>query len=169
MRNRAFIDAQNLHLGTTKSINPWSIDFNKFRLYLSEKYSVDEAYYFLGYVNDSNQDLYLKVQKAGFILVFRNHSNSMVSHKKGNVDTDIVFTIMKMLYKKEEFEKVVLVSGDGDYAKMINFLIKEDRLKTILFPDKNSASSLYKKIDSKYYDNLDNPSIKNKIEYSIIK
>ena len=26
MKNRAFIDAQNLHLGTTKSNAPWNID-----------------------------------------------------------------------------------------------------------------------------------------------
>ena len=169
MKNRAFIDAQNLYLGTTKSNVPWNIDLKRFRIYLSEKYDVEEAYYFLGYVDDANQDLYSNIQKAGFILIFRNHSYNMLSHKKGNVDTDIVFSIMRMLYKNENFDQVILVSGDGDYAKMVDFLIKEEKFKKILLPDSSKASSLYKRLDAKYRDNIDNPSIKNKIKLHKIK
>ena len=39
------------------------------------------------------------------------------STKKGNVDTDIVFEIMKNLIDNKRFDKVVIVSGDGDYKK----------------------------------------------------
>ena len=41
-RNFAFIDAQNLYMGT-KSLG-WSTDVFRFRVYLKEKYSVSEAY-----------------------------------------------------------------------------------------------------------------------------
>ena len=44
--NIAFIDGQNLHLGTKAS--GWSIDHMKFRIYLKEKYKVAEAIYFMG-------------------------------------------------------------------------------------------------------------------------
>jgi hypothetical protein len=47
-KNLAFIDGQNLHMGTAKKeINPWKIDLARFRVYLTKKYVVDKAYYFL--------------------------------------------------------------------------------------------------------------------------
>ena len=161
--NFAFIDGQNLHMGTNSDIPPWKVDFTQFRKYLKEKYKVSQAYYFLGFVIDKKEDLYDKIQEAGFILKFREHSSAMIGKKKGNVDSDIVFAIMKKLYKKEPFDKIVLVSGDGDYRMLVDFLIEEDRFKKVLFPNKKFASSLYKKITRKYFDYLVN--IKHRIEF----
>jgi uncharacterized LabA/DUF88 family protein len=109
--------------------------------------------------------MYNDIQKAGFILVFREHNPVMMSVKKGNVDTDIVFAIMKSLYKREKFDKVFLVSADGDYYKMIKFLIQEEKLGKVLFPARKKASSLYRKLEPKYFDALDNPAVKAKIGY----
>ena len=39
---------------------------------------------------------------------------------------------MKKLYKKDNFNKVVLVSGDGDYRMLVDFLIAENRFEKIL-------------------------------------
>lgn len=124
-KNIAFIDGQNLYMATSKrKINPWYIDLARFRIYLEQKYHVTKAYYFLGFVQDTNQDLYEEIQKAGFVLVFREHNPAMLGTKKGNVDSDIIFHIMKKLYKREDFEKIILVSGDGDYKRMVDFLIE---------------------------------------------
>ena len=71
---------------------------------------------------------------------------------------------MKKLYRKEDFAKVILVSGDGDYKLLVDFLIEEDRLEKVLFPDGKRASSLYKKIPSRYFDALDSVDIRRKIE-----
>ena len=125
--NIAFIDGQNLHLGTTLSEKPWKVKLSKFRIYLEKKYNIKEAYYFLGYVQEINQEIYSEIQKAGFILVFKQHNPVMLGKKKGNVDTDIVFEIMKKLYRKDSFEKIVLVSGDGDYKLLVDFLIEEKK------------------------------------------
>ena len=86
----------------------------------------------------------------------------MLGKKKGNVDSDIIFNIMKRLYKKEPFDKIVLVSGDGDYKILVEFLIEENRFEKILFPNKKFASSLYKDITRVYFDYLLN--IKHIIE-----
>lgn len=160
--NIAFIDGQNLYLGTTKSEKNWVVDLSKFRTYLNKKYQVEKAYYFLGCVNEEFQDLYDEIQEAGFILKFREHNTVMLGKKKGNVDSDIIFNVMKKLYQKENFDKIILVSGDGDYKTLVDFLIGENKFKKILFPNKKFASSLYKKITRVYYDYLEN--IKNKIE-----
>lgn len=162
-KNLAFIDGQNLYMGTAKSEPAWKIDLKKFRDYLSEKYNVEAAYYFLGYLNEDNGDLYDEIQTAGFVVKFREHNTKMIGKKKGNVDTDIVFNIMKKVHKEgNTFDKIVLVSGDGDYKMLVDFLIEENRFKKILFPNKEFASSLYKKITRKFFDYLVN--IKHKIE-----
>ncbi|MFA7044456.1 MAG: hypothetical protein WC186_08940, partial [Bacteroidales bacterium] len=56
-------------------------------------------------------------------------------------------------------------SGDGDYKRMVDFLVKEDKFKKILFPNKKYASSLYKKLGSEYFDYLDGKDIKDKIKF----
>ena len=162
-KNLAFVDGQNLYLGTKEK--EWAVDHYKFRKYLRDKYDVIEAYYFLGFVSDNEQELYDKLQKAGFILVFREHSSALKGKKKGNVDSDIIFSIMKKIIQGDEFDRIVLVSGDGDYKKLVDFLIKRDELEKILFPNKEFASSLYKEISGEYFDNLDKEDIKRKIAH----
>ena len=160
--NIAFVDGQNLYKGTTETSPKWTVDLFKFREYLAKKYNIKKAYYFLGFLNEDNQFLYDKIQEAGFIIRFREHSSSMIGKKKGNVDSDIIFDIMMRIYKKEPFDKIVLVSGDGDYRMLVDFLIKENKFKKILFPNKDFASSLYNKITRVYFDYLIN--IKHLIE-----
>ncbi len=163
MSNLAFVDGQNLHMGTTLGDHPWKIDLSKFRIYLEKKYSVKEAYYFLGYVQDTNQELYEKIQKAGFILVFRQHNPAMLGKKKGNVDSDIIFHVMRRLLKNPDFDKIIIVSGDGDYKMLVDFLLEENKFGKILFPNKKFASSLYKSIGSEYFDYLESKDIQSKI------
>ena len=163
MNNIAFIDGQNLYMGTTKSDGKWKVNLSKFFIYLQKKYKVEKAYYFLGYVQGEHQDLYEEIQSAGFILIFKQHNPAMIGTKKGNVDTDIVFHIMKKMYKKENFEKVVLVSGDGDYKILVDLLIEENRFAKILFPNKKFASSLYRGLEPKHFDHLESKDIKKKI------
>jgi uncharacterized LabA/DUF88 family protein len=163
--NIAYLDGQNLYMGTAKSTPKWHIDLSRFRRYLSEKYNVTTAYYYLGFVQTGEEydKLYESIQKAGFILVFREHNSAMLGTKKGNVDSDIVFNAMKRLYLKEPFDKIVLVSGDGDYKMLVDFLIKEGRFEKILFPNRRYASSLYKSISRQYFAYLSDEAVKKKI------
>ncbi|MFC1788095.1 NYN domain-containing protein [Patescibacteria group bacterium] len=162
--NLAFIDGQNLYLSLQSCDPPWKCDFFRFRKYLQKKYRVKKAYYFLGFVNESFQDLYGQIQEAGFILVFKQHHAAMLGEKKGNVDTDIVFHVMKKLYRQEDFDKIVLISGDGDYKTLVDFLLEEKRLKKILFPNKVRASSLYKRLPTLFHDDLSAEDVKKKIK-----
>ena len=160
-KNLAFIDGKNLYRGTDDS---WKIDLNKFRTYLNKKYKVEKAYYFLGFLNEKYQYLYDRIQEAGFILKFREHNSMMEGKKKGNVDTNIIFNVMEKMYEQEDFDKVIIVAGDGDYKILVDFLIKKEKFKKILFPSEKSASSLYKELGSEYFDYLDKEDIKSKIK-----
>jgi uncharacterized LabA/DUF88 family protein len=163
MKNLAFIDGQNLYMGTKSCSSSWEVDLAKFKVYLENKYNVSEIYYFLGYVQDENEDLYEEIQKSGLILKFREHNSAMLGKKKGNVDSDIIFSVMKKLCKKEEFDKIILVSGDGDYKMLVDFLIEENKFEKVLFPNRKYASSLYKKLGRKYFAHLEDEDIKKKI------
>jgi len=72
---------------------------------------------------------------------------------------------MKNLIEDTDFYKILLVSGDGDYKKVVDYLIKKGKFEKILFPNKKFASSLYKKLTSKYFDYLNQLEVKKKIEY----
>lgn len=148
-----------MHLGVQQE--NWQIDHQRFRVYLKDKYKVKIAYYYFGYLNEDLQDLYSKLQESGFVVVFKEHNRISKSKKKGNVDTDMVFEMMKTLIEKK-FDKIVLVSGDGDYKKIVDYLIKKQKFAKILFPNKKFASSLYKKLGNHFrvfmYD------IKNRIQ-----
>lgn len=163
MNNLAFIDGQNLHFGTKSK--GWAVDHKKFRVYLHDKYKISEAYYFLGFVSEDEQDLYDSLQKAGFILSFREHSSALLGKKKGNVDTDIVFSVMKKLVEGDPIGSIFIVSGDGDYKKMVDFLMKKQLLGKMLFPNKEFASSLYKNLGGEHFAYLDDPDVRAKIEY----
>lgn len=120
---------------------------------------------FFGAVDEENQDIYELIQEAGFILMFRERSRSMLGKKKENADTDIVFSVMSKIADGEKFEQVVLVSGDGDYFKMVRYLVEKERFCKLLSPNRHSTSSLYRVFTPKYVDFLDNKGVKNKIAY----
>lgn len=164
--NRAFIDGQNLRLGTTSANPSWTIDLKRFRVFLAEKYKVQQAYYFMGAYDPKNQDLYNALQNYGYVVVFREHAGASFSHKKGNVGTDIVFEVMRELADREDFDKVILVSGDGDYWRMVDYLIKKNKFEKLLVPNVAKLSSLYKKRTSDVYRAyLDEDVTKKKIIY----
>lgn len=163
IRNQAFIDAQNLFY--TISQDGWTVDLNRFFVYLREKYHVEKAYYFMGAYDARRKGLYHAIQRAGFILVFRRHNLEMFGNKKGNVDTDIVFAVMKKLVRGERFDKVVLVSGDGDYVRMVEFLVAEGRFEALLAPSRRTLSSLYSGKLAGFCRVLDSPSCRSKIEH----
>lgn len=170
--NMAYVDGQNLHLGTAglkleAGDVSWKIDLARFRVYLEQKFNVQRAYFYLGYTKTGTEyeKLYESIQTAGFVLVFREHNSAMASNKKGNVDSDIIFNAMKRLYLKEEFNKIILVAGDGDYKPLVDFLIEQNKFEKILFPNRRYRSSLYKPLSSTYFAYLDDKDIKRKIEY----
>lgn len=158
--NICYVDGQNLHLWV--SSDGRAVDLKRLRIYLKDKFNIEEAYYYMWFLSEDQQELYNTLQKAWFIVVFREHSSTLKWKKKGNVDVDIVFEIMRRLHDDNDFEKLVLISWDGDYIKLVKYLIKKDKLLKIIFPNRK-YSSLYKQITNKHYYCLSNA--KTKIAY----
>ncbi len=137
----AFIDSQNLNLGVRSS--GWKIDYKKFRLYLTNKYGVERAYMFIGLIGN-NQKLYTKLQMAGFILIFKPTVKYFENGKqtvKGNVDAELVLHAAAIEY--QNYDKAIIVSGDGDFACLADFLKENEKLLHIFAPN-NKYSKLLK-------------------------
>jgi hypothetical protein len=70
--------------------------------------------------------------------------------------------MQKLIDEADQFDKILLVSWDGDFKILVDFLIKKERFLKILFPNKKYASSLYKSLPPSLYDYLSN--LKSKIQ-----
>lgn len=143
----AYIDAQNLNLGTSKDISRngkiiykgWKLDFKKFFIYLKNKYQVDKAILFIGYIKE-NKKLYDSLISFGYELIYKPSVKNRDGVVKGNVDAEIVLYSSSIFYNN--YNKAVIVSGDGDFYCLHKFLVERKKLKAIIIPNKYSESSL---------------------------
>jgi uncharacterized LabA/DUF88 family protein len=142
--NFAFIDSQNLNLSIQQL--GWKLDFYRFRKYLAEKYSVTRAFIFVGYVED-NQELYDHLAKVGYELVYKPTLAYKDGTTKGNVDAELVLHTM---IEWNNYDRAVIVSGDGDFYSLVEYLISADKLSKLIVPNKYNYSSLLKRFDSQY-------------------
>lgn len=155
--NYAFIDSQNLNLGVQNL--GWKLDYRKFRIYLAEKYGIKKAYIFIGFVA-LNQSLYDRLQEAGFILKFKPTIPDADGKIKGNIDADLVLQAALQL---NNFDKAVIVSSDGDFYSLVQYLYENDKLKVVLSPNKKYCSSLLKQTAKEKIWFMDN--LRDKLEY----
>lgn len=139
LENYAFIDSQNLNLGV-KDLG-WKLDYKKFRIYLTEKYGVNKAYMFLGYLPE-NQNLYRALQEYGYVLIFKPVQFSAHKGVKGNVDAELVLQVMIDL---PHYRRAVIVTGDGDFHCLVKYLYEQGKLLKVLIPNRHKFSVLLRK------------------------
>ena len=138
--NYAFIDSQNLNLSIREQ--GWVMDFGRFRKYLRDKYGITKAFLFIGYVPE-NRDLYVNLQKSGYILVFKPTLKLPSGKVKGNVDAELVLHAM---IEYENYDKALVVTGDGDLYCLADYLVKNGKLLRLLIPNRDSFSSLFRRM-----------------------
>ena len=155
--NFAFIDSQNLNLGVQKL--GWKLDYRKFRVYLAEKYSVKKAYIFIGFVA-LNQSLYDRLQEAGFILKFKPTIPDADGKIKGNIDADLV---LRAALEFSDYDKAIIVSSDGDFYSLIQYLYERGKLAAVLSPDIKNCSNLLKQTAKEKIWFMN--ELRNKLEY----
>jgi uncharacterized LabA/DUF88 family protein len=141
MKIYAFIDSQNLNLGVISL--GWKLDFHRFRTFLREKYHVEKAFLFIGYI-PQNQILYDHLLKAGYQVIFKptvqgdkKGENSI----KGNVDAELVLHTM---IEFPNYDKAIIVSGDGDFHCLVEYLVLAGKLLKIIVPNRKYSSLLRK-------------------------
>jgi uncharacterized LabA/DUF88 family protein len=137
--NYAFIDSQNVNLAIRDL--GWKLDYKRFRVYLKEKYSVDKAFMFLGYV-EGNTTLYTSLKNAGFICVFKPTVVGREGKTKGNCDAELVLHAM---IEYRNYDQAVIVTGDGDFYCLVEYLLEQNKLRMVVVPNQYKHSSLLKR------------------------
>jgi len=137
-QNYAFIDSQNLNLGIQSQ--GWRLDWRKFRQYLQDKYQITKAFLFIGYVA-GNEQLYAYLQTTGYIVIFKPTLELPDGKVKGNVDAELVLHTM-IEYPK--YKQALIVSGDGDFYCLIEYLVSKHKLLRVLAPNSKYSSLLRK-------------------------
>lgn len=176
--NYAFIDNQNLNLGVQKM--GWKMDWRKFRAFLSDTYNVEKAFMFIGHMPE-HEDMYLKMHDLGYLVVLKPTFDMTRVHKpeividakeetkqedkekkpvKGNVDAELVLWAVKEM---KNYDKAVIVSGDGDFYSLVEYLAGEDKLLNLLAPN-GQYSNLYNAYE-RYIDRIDKQ--RSKLAYRI--
>jgi uncharacterized LabA/DUF88 family protein len=158
MNNYAFIDGNNLYLGVKSQ--GWKLDYKKFRILLRDKYKVTKAFLFIGYV-PGNELMYQSFQEAGFICIFKptlEIKDGKVKKVKGNIDADLV---LKTMIEYPNYDKAVIVTGDGDFYCLVEYLVSQQKLLKLIVPNQRYSSLLRKFSNFIVSINV----FRNKIEY----
>lgn len=156
VRNVAYIDGANLY--NAARYLGWQLDYQRLRVWLREKYLVETAYLFLGMI-PKNKDLYNRLQKQDYTLIFKEVAYDGAGKAKGNCDADIVVQVMQDTYETM-FEKAILISSDGDYVPLVKFLITKDKIDCIISPyEPNRCSILLKRSEARIVYLTDHRSI----------
>ncbi|MDB5175283.1 MAG: hypothetical protein JWM81_141 [Candidatus Saccharibacteria bacterium] len=161
----AFVDSQNLNLGIQRM--GWKMDWRKFREYLRTTHNVTHAYLFIGYMSE-NESLYEHMHELGYLVVLKPtvdvsvqaqaHNDTPAtgvnpastdkpaeekdkdkSFIKGNVDAELVLYAMKEM---PHYAQAIIVSGDGDFFSLAEYLEQQGKLANILTPNWQYSSLL---------------------------
>ncbi len=146
--NVAYIDGANLHLGVSSA--DWKLDYKKFRVWLQDKFHVTDAYIFLGNI-PKYSNMYNYFLSCGFKIIFKQVVYDNEGKAKGNCDADLVLNSVIGFYEKT-YDKMLLVSSDGDYASLVEFINENKRFAGILSPSNASRCSiLLKRTNTKIF------------------
>jgi uncharacterized LabA/DUF88 family protein len=82
----------------------------------------------------------------GYTLIFKPTLPDSTGKIKGNCDAELVLQAVRDHFESS-FEKMVIVSSDGDFGCLIQFLQEQERLEIVLSPrSKNKCSTLIKRL-----------------------
>ena len=140
-------------MGTCKDIRKgkkiiyrgWKLDYKKFRRYLFDKFRVTKAFLFIGYIKQ-NKRLYRQLNSFGYDLIFKPTVKDNQGKPKGNVDAELVLHAAAVQFPN--YDKAVIVSGDGDFYCLHEYLEKNKKLLRIIIPNRKSESSLLSRFQS---------------------
>jgi uncharacterized LabA/DUF88 family protein len=134
-----YIDGNNLYRAA-KELG-FQIEYKKFRGWLRQKYNPAAVYIFIGFL-PTRRTFYEYLRACKFILIFKQ-TVSVGGVIKGNCDAELVLQAVSDFYVKS-YSSCVLITGDGDFGCLVQFLIEHSVLERLLVPDMRKCSILLK-------------------------
>jgi len=156
-KNFVFIDTQNINLSIQDQW--WKLDWKKFNKYLQKKYKAVKIYLFIWYVPE-NQSMYTFFQNCWYTLIFKPVLELNNWQTKWNVDAELVLQAM-IDYKK--YDKAVIITWDGDFACLVKYFYKKNKLLMLIVPNERKYSIFLRKTAKEKIDSLTN--LRTKLEY----
>lgn len=144
----AFVDASNIIYGARAE--GWYIDQKKLIEYLRSKFKVTKAYFYYGKDSKSvkKQNFLEKLKSFGYLL--RVKEIKRFSNKsKANCDVDLT---MDMLLMADKYKNAVVLTGDGDFAPLLEYLINIGKKIHVISSPKRTAREIKKLVGNEHID-----------------
>ena len=153
MKTAIFVDVQNIYY-TTRDIFRRSFNYKRFWNHIEAKDEIIKANaYAIDRGDERQQKFQYALQSIGFNVKLKPYISRADGSAKGDWDVGITIDILE---SAEEVEKIILLSGDGDFDLLIKTIkIKFDTDSEIYGVPDLTASSLiaeatcFKPIDTK--------------------
>lgn len=138
MKTYAFIDASNIIYGARAE--KWRIDQKKLFGYLRKKFKISKMFFYFGEDNNnSKQAKFLKkLELFGYILRVKQIKR-YGSRQKANCDVDLT---MDMLLLIDKYDRAIVLTGDGDFLPLFEYLKKQGKEIVIIAFAKRTAREL---------------------------
>ena len=100
---------------------------------------MSEAFLFIGFVKE-RQGLYDTLKSYGYKLIFKPTIVGNLGKPKGNVDAELVLYAAAIEFNN--YDKAVVISSDGDFYCLYEFLERRQKLLKIDLPNRKTTSIL---------------------------
>jgi uncharacterized LabA/DUF88 family protein len=140
------------------------IDINelyKYYLIKIKKYTGDKKDFLLLMKNFKKLKFYRKLNQFGYILKLKKIKTFTYDgkiKKKANCDVDMTFF---MMYEKKNFDRVIALSGDGDFLIILEYLKSESKEVLIMSRNNRTAKEIRRFAGHNF---LDFQKLRNSIE-----
>lgn len=134
----AFVDASNIIYGARTE--GWLIDQQKLFKYLKNKFSVSKAFFYYGKdsKNVRQQKFLKRLEEFGYILRVKEIKR-YGTKSKANCDVDLT---MDVLLKIKEYQRAIMLTGDGDFLPLIQYIVKQKKEVVVIASPKSTAREI---------------------------
>lgn len=157
-----FIDAANI-LYSQQTLG-WQVDYAKLKKYFEKECNLQGIYFYTGKVgaNDKQNAFLKKLKKIGYQVTAKEVKRIKVGVNtyewKGNLDIEVVMDVLKNI---NNFDTCILMSGDSDFAPLLDELKKQHKRVIVMSSKHHVAREL---IERAKYVNI--KKLEKKIKFS---
>lgn len=136
-----FIDVQNIYLTTQSLYGRGKINFARLRDYFHEEGTVVTLSAFTCYDpnNESQRSFLNLLGLLGFRVVSKPLRRLPDGSLKASMDLEIAIEVFG---QKDHLDEIVLVTGDGDFKVLVDFLCAMGKRVRVVGPEKYTAPEL---------------------------
>lgn len=138
VKTYAFVDASNIIYGARTE--GWRIDLEKLLRYLKQKFSVSKAFFYYGKDSRSREKEAFLRKLAEFGYTLRVKEIKRYGSKiKANCDVDLT---MDVLLEIRSYKRAIILSGDGDFLPLLQYLQKKSKQVIVISSPKRTAREI---------------------------